>query len=323
MPRWLKRIPRSQILGGMDRGATPRTRDLRDLTLGALRDQGITTRRLRWMGQHASHTFRCDAVDGERLLIRVCLPGVRTDAELDAELIWLAALARDTDLTVPVARFSVRVTTPQLPGGGRCIGFSWIEGRRCRYPPSRRLVADLGRVLATLHGHAQGFRPPRGFTRPELDIQRLTWAGTWHASRLATQPIDPAIRRLLGETTRGVGEVLARLGQDPAGYGLIHADLHLDNVLDHHGQARPIDFEDTSWGHYALDLAITAASIPDALHPVLLGGYQAVRPLPPGYQEHQAALLAARHLFLAIWYLANGLPDDEGHLDQLRALTRR
>ncbi len=25
-------------------------------------------------------------------------------------------------------------------------------------PPARRLVADLGRVIGTLHGHAAGFR---------------------------------------------------------------------------------------------------------------------------------------------------------------------
>ena len=35
---------------------------------------------------------------------------------------------------------------------------------------------------------------------------------------------------------------------------------------------------------------------------------------------HQSALLAARRLFLVIWHLANGLPD-EGHLGQLRAFT--
>ena len=70
-----------------------------------------------------------------------------------------------------------------------------------------------------------------------------------------------------------------------------------------------------------LDLAIAAEDIPEELHPVLLGGYQTVCPLPPGYQEHQAALLAARRLYLAIWHLANGLPD-EGHLSQLRAFSR-
>ena len=60
------------------------------------------------MGQHGNHLFRCDTVAGERLIVRVCLPGGRSDAELDAELAWLAALARDTGLTVPVARFSTR-----------------------------------------------------------------------------------------------------------------------------------------------------------------------------------------------------------------------
>ena len=293
---------------------------LRDLALAALVQRGIAVRRLRWMGQHGNHLFRCDTAAGERLALRVCLPGGRSDAELDAELAWLAALSRETGLTVPVARFSTRVSTPQLPDGGRCIGFGWVEGRPCRRRPSRRLVADLGRVIGTLHRHAQGFRTPPEFTRPVLDIEYLTWAGTWHADQLARRPVDPATRLLLAETAGRVEAVLALLGQDPAAYGLVHADLCLDNVLDHHGQARPIDFDDASWGHYALDLAIAADDIPEDLHQVLLDGYQTVRPLPPGYEEHQAALLAARRLYLAIWHLANGLPD-EGHLGQLAAFA--
>jgi Ser/Thr protein kinase RdoA (MazF antagonist) len=304
----------------VDRCVSPRTGQLRDLARAALDQQGIALRRLRWMGQHTNHLFRCDTATGERLVVRVCLPGGRSDAELDAELTWLAALARDTGLTVPVARFSTHAATPQFPGGARCIAFGWVQGRPCRWRPSRRLVTDLGRVLAALHGHAEGFRPPPGFTRPSLDIQHLTWAGTWHAAQLARRPIDPAVRHVLSEAAGRVGAVLARLGRDPAGHGLIHADLDLGNVLDYHGRARPIDFDDASWGHYALDLAITADSIPEALRPVLLAGYRTVRPLPPGYEEHQAALLAARGLYLAIWHLANGL-EDEGHLGQLKAFT--
>ena len=304
----------------MDRCASPLASQLGRLALAALDQQGITVRRLRWMGQHTNHLFRCDTTSGERLVVRVCLPGGRSDAELDAELAWLAALARDTGLTVPVALFSAHVATPALPAGGRCIAFGWVQGRRCGCRPSRRLVADLGRVLATLHRHAAGFRPPPGFTRPALDIQHLTWAGTWHADQLARRPIDLAVRRVLGATAGRVEAVLACLGRDPAAYGLVHADLDLGNVLDHHGQARPIDFDDASWGPYALDLAIAADSIPRPLHPVLLGGYQTVRPLPLGYAEHEAALLAARRLYLATWHLANGLPA-EAHLDLLRRFT--
>ena len=244
----------------------------------------------------------------------------RSDTELDAELAWLAALARDTNLVVPVTRLSTRVATPEFPAGGRCIGFSWIEGRPCARRLSRRLAADLGRVIGTLHAHSAGFRPPPGFNRPSLNIAYLTWAGTWHAAQVAS-PVDAEARLLLGEAADRAGQVLAGLGRDRAAYGLIHADLDLDNVLDHHGQARVIDFDDTSWGHYALDLAIAVDGVPAGLRPVLLAGYQTVRPLPPGYVEHEAALLAGRRLFLAIWHLANGLPAD-AHLEMLSAYLR-
>jgi Ser/Thr protein kinase RdoA (MazF antagonist) len=302
----------------MDCCGTPPTGQLRRLARAALDEQGIAVRRLCWMGRHSNHLFRADTRGGERLVVRVCLPGGRSDAELDAELAWLAALARDTALTVPVGRFSTRIATSELPAGARCIGFTWIKGRPCGRPPSRRLVADLGRVIGMLHAHAAGFRPPPGFTRPALDIGRLTWAGTWHGAQLARRPTDPQIRLLLGETADRVGQVLAALGRDPASYGLVHADLDLDNVLDHHGQARVIDFDDASWGHYALDLAIAVDGVPDVLRPVLLASCQTVRTLPPGYLEHEPALLAGRRLFLAIWHLANELPA-EAHLDALRA----
>jgi len=303
-----------------ERELQPTTSQLRRLARAALDQQGVAVGRLRWMGEHSNHLFRCDTTTGERLVVRVCLPDGRSDAELDAELAWLAALARDTDLTVPAARFSTHVTIPDLPTGGRCLAFAWVQGRHCEARPSRRLVADLGRVLATLHAHARRFRPPAGFTRPALDIQHLTWAGSWYEAQLAQRRIDPAIRRLLEEVADRVQAALAELGSGPQAYGLVHADLHLGNVLDHHGQARPLDFDDAAWGHYALDLAITVDSVPEPLHPVLLGGYQAVQPLPPGYQEHAAALLAGRRLFLATFLLASGLPA-AAHLDLLRAFT--
>lgn len=319
MPCASSAFVRRWILHHVDRCGAPLVGRLRELARVALDQQGVTGARLRWMGQHTSYLFRCDTATGERLVVRVYLPGVVSDAEVDAELAWLAALARDTDLIVPVARFTSHVTTLRLPSGGRCVAFGWVPGRACGRRPSRRLVADLGRVLAVLHTHALGFRAPPGFTRDALDIGRLTWAGSWHADQLARRPVDPAARMVLSRASERVAEVLDGLGREPAGYGLIHADLCLENVLDDHGQARPIDFDDASWGHYALDLAITAEDVPSSLRPALLDGYRTVRPLPPGYAEHEAALLAGRRLYLAIWHLANGFPADAylGHLAAL------
>jgi hypothetical protein len=70
------------------------------------------------MGRHTNYLFCCDTAAGERMVVRVCLTGGRSDAELDAELTWLVALARDTGLTVPVARFSTRVANQGLRDGG-------------------------------------------------------------------------------------------------------------------------------------------------------------------------------------------------------------
>jgi Ser/Thr protein kinase RdoA (MazF antagonist) len=91
----------------------PSTSQLRQLARAALDQQKVAVRRLRWMGEHSNHLFCADTADGDRLVVRVCLPGGRSDAELDAELAWLAALARDTDLIVPVTRFSTRLAPPR------------------------------------------------------------------------------------------------------------------------------------------------------------------------------------------------------------------
>jgi Ser/Thr protein kinase RdoA (MazF antagonist) len=224
----------------------PTIRQVGQLARAAMVEQGVRVERLRWMGPHTNHLFRCTTTAGDRLVVRVCLPGGRSDAELDAELTWLTALARDTDLTVPLPRFSTRVASPTLPAGGRCIAFGWVHGRHCEHRPSRRLVADLGRVLATLHRHAERFHPKAGFARPVMDIRYLTWADGWHAAQLRRRRIDLAHRRLLREVADRVDVVLARLGRDRAAHGLIHADLHLGNVLDHQGLARPLDFDDAS-----------------------------------------------------------------------------
>lgn len=64
----------------MDCRRTPLTGQLRRLARATLDEQGIPVRRLRWMGCHSNQLFRADTGTGERLVVRVCLPGGRRDA---------------------------------------------------------------------------------------------------------------------------------------------------------------------------------------------------------------------------------------------------
>jgi hypothetical protein len=41
------------------------------LELGPLDQQGVPVNRLRWMGEHSNHLFRCDTTTGDRLAVRV------------------------------------------------------------------------------------------------------------------------------------------------------------------------------------------------------------------------------------------------------------
>ena len=142
----------------MDGCITSPAGQLRRFARAALDQQGSTVRQLRWMGRHSSHLFRADTAAG-RLVVRVCLPGGRSDAELDAELAWLAALARDTGLTVPVPRFSTRIATPELAAGARCIGLTWVaadpagRGRPGGWSPTS--AASSARCMPTPPGSAR------------------------------------------------------------------------------------------------------------------------------------------------------------------------
>jgi Ser/Thr protein kinase RdoA (MazF antagonist) len=51
--------------------------------------------------------------------------------------------------------------------------------------------------------------------------------------------------------------VMLGLGTGPDVYGLIHADLHMDNVLFRDGEARAIDSDDCGFGYWMCDFAVS------------------------------------------------------------------
>src|SRR6478609_7446855 len=102
--------------------------------LGRLRRMGRTAlerypgdldgARLVLLRHEQNATFRVDGV-GARYVLRINRPGLQSEATVESEMAWLAALRRDTDLVVPepvATRDGSLVVTASEPGvpGERC-----------------------------------------------------------------------------------------------------------------------------------------------------------------------------------------------------------
>jgi Ser/Thr protein kinase RdoA (MazF antagonist) len=306
---------------------------LRRVGRSALAAVGLVAESVTLLQYEQNATFKVRARGGLYVL-RISRAGLQTAATVESEAAWLAALARDTSIVAPVpvaspdGRFVVEVDDPELNGTRLCVVFEWLEGRRASGRPTPGHLAELGGLIAGLQRHALGWKPPPGFVRPRID--RLTSAGQ-RASIGPSASVPASVLIPAVEDAEAALELVTRLMSADAGaqfrdalelawsttrtlrdrsepMGLIHADLHLDNVLFQDGQIRVIDFDDCGWGYPLYDVAVELTEITqrpdyDRLSDALLGSYASVRPLPPGYEAQLAAFKAYRLMQVLIWIL--------------------
>src|SRR5262249_8380960 len=95
------------------------------------------------------------------------------------------------------------------------------------------------------------------------------------------------------------------LGEGLEAFGLIHADLHFDNVLFAAKEARAIDFDDCGYGYWVYDMAAalrpwrTEANWPTFLQ-AFSQGYAGICALPAGF-ELLDLFIIARHIAITLW----------------------
>jgi Ser/Thr protein kinase RdoA (MazF antagonist) len=278
-------------------------------------------------------TFRIDAASG-RYVLRISRPQPHFEASVTSEMAWLAALRRDTRLLVPEpvaaadGALVVRALDPGVPGERLCAVLRWIDGRFVDEGLTPRHMRRIGELIATLHDHTERWTPPAEFIRQRVDT--ITAAAKAASFRVAgaAAPSDPwpsledgehavdLVRELVPAGDAAIVErALARvrtttatLGARPRGFGLVHADLHAENVLFADGQAGAIDFDDCGWGFHLYDLTVQISEL--TAHPRYLelreaavDAYAVRRSLPPDADEHIDAFIVLRGLQIIAWVL--------------------
>lgn len=305
-------------------------RRLRRLALEALTAYAIHEPHLTVLSYGHNTMFRIDLTGGERYVLRIQRPGWGTVESVHSELMWLAALHRDTDLVVPEpvpARDGDLLTVAAVEGVPEpriCVLFGWIAGRFVDAGLTPSHLERVGALMAQLQLHGFRFRPPVGFMRGRLysltgKANKASRRGgalvrcpaenaddEEDAIRLVTEACSPQdgarVELLIGK----IRQTQRAVGYGPADYGLIHADLHQWNTFFHQGQVRAIDFDDCGYGHYLYDMAVTLSEVTrrqntPALREGFLAGYRSVRPLSTEQEGRLDTFIALRELQNMIW----------------------
>ena len=285
----------------------------------ALRDYDIGKISFTPLEHMANTTFRIDAEDGQRFVIRIQNPSSseaipqRREEQLRSEMEWLAALNRDTDLVVPApvsTRDNKLLTKAQVEGVPEervCCLFRWVDGRFINKGLTPQHIKCVGIFTARLHEHVtKQFSPSKGFTRPTPDnLSSEVATSIINNFKEVRHAQDVTIVRAVIEKVQGV---LDALGTEPKVYGLIHADLHQWNYLFRGGEVRAIDFDDCGFGHFLYDITVTLFNLLDnkdypQLRTAFFQGYRSIRPLPEEHEAYIETLFAFRELQMGNWYI--------------------
>ncbi len=275
---------------------------LRRTALDVLGQYPVEVRSLRLLDHGYNTTFRVDAVDGRRFALRLNTNARKSVANLHAEMAWLAALAADTDVRVPVpqatrdGRLHTEILSPDLGKMLTVAMFGWLDGPDLAGRATPSHLHEVGRAAALLHQHAERWSLPS-------DAALMSFADVLpDTPNHLVEPhpeLTPDRVAVVSAAFERVDRHLADLFADTRPH-VIHADLHLGNLKWYRGRLSVFDFDDCGIGVAVQDLAMSAfylrprMELEEAMH----DGYRSVRPLPGATHDQYEAVVASRDLVL-------------------------
>lgn len=257
-------------------------------------------------------TFRAE--DPERdnpAVIRVHRPGYHTVAEIESELAWVTALREQevvlTPQPLPTREGGLIVSFAHETGLRHAVAFEFVQGRSLEDSGDMQGdFARLGAITARLHRHAQRWRRPADFIRKTWDFdttlgERPHWGDWREALGLSADG-----KALLGRCAELLRDQLSDYGKGADRFGLVHADLHLDNLILDGDRLAVIDFDDCGFSWYLYDFAAaisyieTSPRVP-ALQSAWVEGYRSVRPLSGDDENALPMFIMLRRMLLTAW----------------------
>ena len=272
--------------------------------------------------QSENTVFKVEGLDGNTYALRIHRKGYHDLEELNSEHVWTSSLS-NAGLLVPeavVTRSGEAYKTVSFLNSSeyRYVGLvKWIEGTILNdliLDLEEKDVSDvyesLGKVVAKFHKATIAWEKPKDFKRHSFDTDGFLgskpfWGRFWEAQNATTRE-----REKLSLIRNNITEILSKLPRDINSFGMIHADLHSQNVLIQGKNLSVIDFDDSGFGWYGFDLAVaiwdrldfTATGCHfDIAYKSLIRGYLEERPNAKDIIETIPTFLLMRTLMIIRW----------------------
>ena len=272
--------------------------------------------------QSENTVFKVEGLDGNTYALRVHRKGYHDLEELNSEHVWTSSLS-NAGLLVPeavVTRSGEAYTSVSFLNSSeyRYVGLvKWIEGTILNdliLDLEEKDVSDVyesfGKVVAKFHKATIAWEKPKDFKRHSFDTDGFLgskpfWGRFWEAQNATTRE-----REKLSLIRNNITEILSKLPRDINSFGMIHADLHSQNVLIQGKSLSVIDFDDSGFGWYGFDLAVaiwdrldfTATGCHfDIAYKSLIRGYLEERPNTKDIIETIPTFLLMRTLMIIRW----------------------
>ena len=272
--------------------------------------------------QSENTVFKVEGLDGNTYALRIHRKGYHDLEELNSEHVWTSSLS-NAGLLVPeavVTRSGEAYTSVSFLNSSeyRYVGLvKWIEGTilndlilDLEEKDVSDLYESLGKVVAKFHKATIAWEEPKDFKRHSFDTDGFLgskpfWGRFWEAQNATTSE-----REKLSVIRNNITKILSKLPRDINSFGMIHADLHSQNVLIQGKSLSVIDFDDSGFGWYGFDLAVaiwdrldfTATGCHfDIAYKSLIRGYLEERPNAKDIIETIPTFLLMRTLMLIRW----------------------
>ena len=265
--------------------------------------------------------------DSEKKVLRVCRPGYHDEEELVNELFWVTEIQKNTDInTARVYKGRNGKLIQQFTSASGNSYFysiqSYISGNTIKDMDGESMLRGMelvGYTAAKLHNMEE--KNPHS----QIEFKRFSWdvedtlgeSARWGNFEIFEGLLKEEMN-MLKDCSVKIKDKLNKYGRKNDRYGLIHADLHTENLIIDEERISLIDFDDCGYGWYLYDLASAVSQQSENINELIKGylrGYERIRILSKQDMEMIDTFVLLRRLVRLGWMTTrkdNGVISQDG-----------